>query len=286
MALTMRKMAASSVPGTEPTRTADVWAIFENGKAFKTSQGSQKWFTQEANAKAFIKKEEEARAKKESGKAAPKKSSGSRAKAKTSAPKSAPKSTSAKMTVASCKSFLQDQGYTVRKKSGAKKAKAEEVSDAEYFTQLNPRRRRLNRRRRKNPKPADRGGTYVMFWDDPNGPDPIVFTSLKGEDATYKAIQSDALYDYEDRAYGQIKPMRADAALLLLEQKMLRADSDGYDEGERYQYNRILDAVTAYKGGVTPARAKTKIKSALRGFVHPFEEGPIYNNPRSMRRLR
>lgn len=148
----------------------------------------------------------------------------------------------------------------------------------------NPRRRR--RKNRSNVPSADRGGTYVMFWDDPNGPDPIVFTSSKGEDATYKAIQSDALYDYEDRAYGQIKPMRADAALLLLEQQMLRADSDGYDEGQRYQYNRVLAAVNAYKRRVTPAQAKKKVQTALRDFVHPFEEGPVYGNPRALRRLR
>ena len=148
----------------------------------------------------------------------------------------------------------------------------------------NPRRRR--RKNRSNVPSADRGGTYVMFWDDPNGPDPIVFTSSKGEDATYKAIQSDALYDYEYRAYGEIKPMRADAALLLLEQQMLREDSDGYFAGsdERYQYNRVLAAVNAYKRRVTPAQAKKKVQTALRDFVHPFEEGPVYGNPRALRR--
>jgi hypothetical protein len=186
MALTMRKMPASRVPGTEAGRTGDVWAIFDGSKPFKTKQGGQKWFTQEAKARAFIAKE--------SGKAAPKKSSGSRAQAKTSAPKSAPKAGSAQMTVTSCSKFLRDAGYSVSKKKGAKKGKSSQMSEeeqmAEYYASLgaNPRRRRLNRRRRKNPNRS----AYVVTFRIGGGRDEYQETIMASS-------QSEAIRLAEDR---------------------------------------------------------------------------------------
>jgi hypothetical protein len=285
------KKVHSSFLGLSGNR--EVWGIYAgNQPIYRTKRGGMEgtaYYKLSADGAKVMLKELQAAVEEE--KATAKTSRATKTTQKSAAapkPRAASAAPSAALTVSGCSKFLRDKGYSVSKKKAAKRKDAEVDDLADYYTSLgaenNPRRRR--RKNRSNVPSADRGGTYVMFWDDPNGPDPIVFTSSKGEDATYKAIQSDALYDYEDRAYGQIKPMRADAALLLLEQQMLRADSDGYDEGQRYQYNRVLAAVNAYKRRVTPAQAKKKVQTALRDFVHPFEEGPVYGNPRALRRLR